>query len=75
MEPSMVAFLKIVFGRSKDAYKYLMSQQPSLKLVNHDGRGLRFFDMRRSIARAVTDAELKICIIVHNKPSHSTRIG
>ena len=31
MGPSMVAFLKEVYGRAKGADKFLMSQQPALK--------------------------------------------
>ena len=31
MGPSMVAFLKDVYGRAKDADKFLMSRQPALK--------------------------------------------
>ena len=31
MGPSMVAFLKEVYGRAKEADKFLMSQQPALK--------------------------------------------
>ena len=37
MGSSMVVFLKEVYGRAKEADKFLMSQQPSLKHVEHDG--------------------------------------
>jgi len=39
MDPSMVAFLKEVYGRAKEADKFLMLQQPALKqaLMEHDG--------------------------------------
>ena len=37
MGPSMVAFLREVYGRAKEADKFLMSQQPPEVLVEHDG--------------------------------------
>ncbi len=48
MGPSMVAFLKEVYGRAKGSDKFLMSQQPALKYswntVKHDG-GLVFLGL------------------------------
>jgi len=38
MGPTIVAFLKEVYGRAKDADKFLMSQQPAFEvLMEHDG--------------------------------------
>ena len=62
----MVAFLKEVYGRAKEADKFLMSQQPAL---NHSWNTMvasSFWDMRLSIACAATDAEYQNRIILHD---------
>jgi hypothetical protein len=50
MGPSMVAFLKEVYGRAKEADKFLMSQQPALKHTWKTMVASSFWDMRLSIA-------------------------
>ena len=62
MGPSMVAFLKEVYGRVKEADKFLMSQQPALKHSWNTMVASSFWDMRLSIACATTDAEYSIQI-------------
>ena len=53
----MVAFLKEVYGRAKEADKFLMSQQPSLKHTWNTMVALSFWHMRLSIACAATDSK------------------
>ena len=62
----MVAFLKHVYGRAKDADKFLMSQQPALKYTWNTLVASSFWDMRLSIACAATDAEFQNRIILHD---------
>ena len=57
MGPSMVASLKEVYGRAKEAEKFLMSRQPALKHSWNTMVASSFWDMRLSIACAATDAE------------------
>jgi len=57
MGPSMVAFLKEVYNRAKEAGKFLMSQQPVLKHTWNAMVATSFWDMRLSIECAATDAE------------------
>ncbi len=52
MGPSMVAFLKEVYGRAKEADKFLMSQQPALRHSWNTMVASSFWDMRLSIACA-----------------------
>ena len=66
MGPSMGAFLKEVYGRAKEADKFLMSQQPALKHSWNTMVASSFWDMRLSIACAVTDAEYQNRIIHDN---------
>ena len=66
MGPSMVAFLKEVYGRAKEDDKFLMSQQPALKHSWNTMVALSFWDMRLSRACAATDAEYQNRIILHN---------
>ena len=49
MGPSMVAFLKEVYGRAKEADKFLMSQQPALKHSWNTMVVSLLWDMRLSI--------------------------
>jgi len=65
MGPSVVAFLKEVYGRAKEADKFLMSQQPALK---HSWNTMEasFWDMRLCIACAAADAEYQNRIILHD---------
>ena len=63
MGPSMVAFLKEVYGRAKEADKFLMSQQPALKHTWNTMVASSFWDMRLSIACAATDVEYQNRII------------
>jgi hypothetical protein len=46
MGPLMVAFLKEVYGRSEEAYKFLMSRQPALKHLWNTMMASSFWDMR-----------------------------
>ena len=62
----MVAFLKEVYGRAKEADKFLMSQQPALKHSWNTMVASSFWDMRLSIACAATDAEYRNRIILHD---------
>jgi len=62
----MVAFLKEVYGRAKEADKVLMSQQPALKHSWNTMVVSSFWDMRLSIACAATDAEYQNRIILHD---------
>ncbi len=48
----MVAFLKEVYGRAKEADKFLMSQQPALRYSWNTMVASSFWDMRLSIACA-----------------------
>ena len=66
MGPSMVAFLKEVYGRAKEADKFLMSQQPALKHTWNTAMASSFWDMRLSIACAATDADYQNRIILHD---------
>ena len=66
MGPSMVAFLKEVYGRAKSADKFLMSQQSALKYSWNTMVASSFWDMRLSIACAATDAEFQNRIILHD---------
>ena len=66
MGPSMVFFLKEVYGRAKGADKFLMSQQPALKYLWNTMVASSFWDMRLSIACAATDAEFQNRIILHD---------
>jgi hypothetical protein len=66
MGPSMVAFLKEVYGRAKEADKFLMSQQPALRHSWNTMVASSFWDMRLSIACAATDAEHQNRIILHD---------
>ena len=66
MGPSMVTFLKEVYGRAKEAYKFLMSQQPALKHSWNAVVASSFWDMRLSMACAATDAEYRNRVILHD---------
>ena len=66
MGPSMVAFLKEVYGRAKEADKFLMSQQPALRYSWNTMVASSFWDMRLRIACAATDAEYQNRIIHHD---------
>ena len=66
MGPSMVAFLKGVYGRAKETDKFLMSKQPALKHMWNTMVASSFWDMRLSIACAATDAEYQNRIILHD---------
>ena len=66
MGPSMVAFLKKVYGRAKAADKFLMSQQPALKYSWNMMVASSFWDMRLSITCAAADAEFQNRIILHD---------
>ena len=66
MGPSMVAFLKEVYGRAKEADKFLMSQQPALRHSWNTMVASSFWDMRLSIACAATDAEYQNRIILRD---------
>ncbi len=63
----MVAFVKGVYGRAKEADKFLMSQQPALKHSWNTMVASSFWDMRLSIACAATDAEYKNYILLRYK--------
>ncbi len=62
----MVAFLKEVYGRAKEADKFLMSQQPALRYSWNTMVASSFWDMCLSIACAATDAEYQNRIILHD---------
>ena len=62
----MVAFLREVYGRAKEADKFLMSQQPALRHSWNTMLTSSFWDMRLSIACAATDAEYQNRIILHD---------
>ena len=66
MGPSIVAFLKEVYGRAKEADKFLMSQQPSLRYSWNTMVASSFWVMRLSIACAATDAGYQNRIILHD---------
>ena len=66
MGPSMVAFLKEVYGRAKEPDKFLISQQPALKHTWNTAMASSFWDMRLSIACAATDADYQNCIILQD---------
>ena len=66
MGPSMVTFLKEVYGLAKGADKFLMSQQPALKYSWNTMVASSFWDMRLSIACAARDAEFQNRIILHD---------
>ncbi len=60
MGPSMAAFLKEVYGRAKEADKFLMLRQPALKHIWNTWNTMvlsSFWDMRLSTASTATDAE------------------
>ena len=57
MGPSMVAFLKGVYGRAKVVEKFLKLQQPALRHTWNTLVALSFWDVRLSIACAATDVE------------------
>ena len=59
MGPSMVAFLKEVYGRAKAADKFLMSQQPALQYSWNTMVASSFWDMRLSTACAAADVEFQ----------------
>jgi hypothetical protein len=63
MGPSIVAFLKEVYGRAKGADKFLML---ALKYSWNTMVASSFWDMRLSIACAATDAEFQNRIILHD---------
>ena len=60
------SFLKEVYGRAKEADKFLMSPQPALKFSRNTMVASSFWDMRLSIACAATDAEYQNRIILHD---------
>ena len=62
----MVAFLIEVYGRDKEADRFLMSPQPALKRTCNAMVASSFWDMRLSIACAATDAEYQKRIIFHD---------
>ena len=62
----MVAFLKEVYGRAKEAGKFIMSQQPALKPSWNTIVASSFWDTRLSIAYAATDAKYQNRIILHD---------
>ena len=66
MGPSMIAFLKEVYGRAKEADKFLMSQQPALRYSWNTMVASSFWDMRLSMACVTTDAEYQNRIILHD---------
>ena len=78
MGPSMIAFLKEVYCRAKEADKFLkkegklmhswvlMSRQPALKYSWNTKVATSFWDMRLSIACVATDAEYQNRIILHD---------
>jgi len=57
MGPSMVDFLKEVYGRAKEADKFLKSQELELKHTWNMLVASLFWDMRLSIACAATNTE------------------
>ena len=57
MGPSMVAFLKGVYGRAKVVEKFLKLQQPALRHTWNTLVASSFWDVRLSIACAATDVE------------------
>ena len=61
-----MAFLKKVYGRAKEADKFLMSQQPALKHTWNTMVASSFWDMRLSIACAATDAEYPNSILLRD---------
>ena len=63
---STLAFLKEVYGRAKEADKFLMSRQPALKHSWNTMVVSSLWDMRLSIACAATDAEYQNHIILHD---------
>ena len=71
----MVAFLKEVYGRAKEADKFLMSQQPALKHSWNIMAASSFWDMRLSIACAATDAEYQNRIILLDNTLNLPRRG
>ena len=73
MWPSMVAFLKKVYGRAKSADKFLMSQQPALKYSWNTMVASSFWDLHLSIACAAMDAEFQNRIILHDHPQPTCR--
>ena len=66
MGPSMVALLKEVYGRAKEADKFNMSQQPALKHTWNTAMVLPVWDIRLSIACAATDADFQNHIILQD---------
>ena len=66
MGPSMVAFLKGVYGRAKEVDKFLMSHQPALRHMWNTMVASSFWDMRLSIACAATDTEYQNRILLRD---------
>jgi len=64
MGPSMVVFLKGVYGRAKEVGMFQMSQQPALKHTWNTIVASSFWDMRLGIACAATDAEYQNRILL-----------
>ena len=65
-EGQVGSFLKEVYGRAKEADKFLMSQQSALKTLWNTMVASSFRGMRLSIACAATDAEYQNRIIFHD---------
>ena len=66
MGPSMVAFLKGVYGRAKEADKFLVSQQPALRHTWNTMVASSIWDMRLSITCAATDAKYQNRILLRD---------
>ena len=66
MGPSIVAFLKEVYGRAKGADKFLMLQQPVLRYSWNKMVASSFWDMRLSILCAATGSVFQNRIILHD---------
>ena len=66
MGPSMVAFLKVAYGRAKEADKFLMSQQQTLKHTWNMMVASSFWDMHLRIACAANDAEYQNRILLRD---------
>ena len=67
MGPTMMAFLKELYGRAKEADNILMSQKPALKQTWNTAMASPFWDKRLSIVCAATDADYQNCIILQDK--------
>ena len=68
MGPSMMAFFKEVYGRAKDADKFLMLQQPALKRSLNLALASSFWYVRliEHSMCAATDAKFQIRIALHD---------